>query len=273
VTLKQAYSYSVQFLEGNNVDEADFKALCICCHLAGIKNSQYNAHINDEIIMARLAKLLWQLKEGEPLQYVIGKWDFYESEFYVGRGVLIPRPETEELVDLAINIAKNYKNPVIYDLCSGSGCIGISVAKKIKGSQVYLVEKSEQAFAYLLKNANGISNVKPINADINDNLDLPQADIIISNPPYIKSGEIACLQAEVQFEPKMALDGGTDGFDFYRIINNKWANKLKDGGVLLLEIGNEQGEGIKNVLSNFNSVEVKQDLYKNDRIVIAKTLD
>ena len=113
MNLKQAYSYAVQFLELNNVDEADFKALCLVCHLAGIKNSEYSLHIDDEIIMSRLAKSLWRLKEGEPLQYVLGKWDFYESEFYVGKGVLIPRPETEELVEKVIDYAKNLINPVI----------------------------------------------------------------------------------------------------------------------------------------------------------------
>lgn len=273
MTLKQAYSYSVRFLENNGVDEADFKALCLCSHLAGIRNNQYNLHINDEIITSRLADALWALKSGEPLQYVIGKWDFYESEFYVGKGVLIPRPETEELVDLAVNVAKQYNNPVILDLCAGTGCIGISIAKKINSASVFLIEKSDSAFEYLLKNAKGIDNVNPIKADIFNDIDLPMADIIISNPPYIKSGDISSLQAEVLHEPKMALDGGADGLDFYRVINDKWSNRLNNNGTLLLEIGDEQGEIIKKILTNFSSVEVKQDLSKNDRIVIAKTLD
>jgi release factor glutamine methyltransferase len=216
---------------------------------------------------------LWSLKSGEPLQYVIGKWDFYESEFYVGRGVLIPRPETEELVEYAINLAKKYDSPIIYDLCSGSGCIGISIAKAVPNSKVFCVEKSEDAFKYLSKNAQDVFNVTIINDDINNDIDLPIADIIVSNPPYIKSADIPNLQDEVQCEPKMALDGGNDGFDFYRIINDKWSSKLKNDGTLLLEIGNEQGEEIKKVLTNFNNVDVKQDIYKNDRIVIAKGLN
>ena len=273
MTLKEAYSYAVKFLELNNVDEADFKALCLACHLAGIRNSEYNFHIKDEIIMSRLAKGLWRLKEGEPLQYVLGVWDFYESEFYVGDGVLIPRPETEELVDKAIKFSREYDNPVIYDLCSGSGCIGISIAKANKNAKVYCIEKSEKAFEYLKKNSNGVDNVIIINDDINNDIDLPKADIIVSNPPYIKSEDLDDLQSEVQYEPKMALDGGTDGFDFYRIINNLWIPKLSKSGVLLLEIGNDQGEGIKQVMTGCKSVEVLQDIYKNDRIVIAKTID
>lgn len=273
MNLKEAYSYSVRFLELNDVDEADFKALCLVCHLAGIKTSQYSFHKEDDIIMSRLAKALWALKEKEPLQYVIGKWDFYESEFYVGKGVLIPRPETEELVDLAIKKAMAYDKPVIYDLCAGSGCIGISVAKKIADAQVYCVEKSQEALSYLFKNAKGVPNVSVINGDITKDMDLPDANIIISNPPYIKTAELENLQAEVIKEPVMALDGGNDGLYFYRVINNIWSGKLKNNGILLLEIGNDQGQEIVNVLDNFKNVKVIKDIYKNDRIVMAEILD
>lgn len=269
MNLKQAYSYSVQFLEGNNIDEADFKALCVSCFCAGIKNSEYLAHINDDIIHSRLAKYLWELKEGKPLQYVLGKWDFYESEFYVGEGVLIPRPETEELVELCVKYAERLENPVIIDLCSGSGCIGISLAKKLKGSTVYCIEKSEDAFKYLKKNSNGVDNVKTILGDINDDFDLPKADVIISNPPYIKSEDIKTLQIEVGYEPEAALDGGADGLDFYRIINSEWSGNLKNNGMLFLEIGNEQGNEIKSLLTNFKAVEIHKDIYKNDRMVTA----
>ncbi len=270
MTVKEGYDYAKLFLQGNGVDEYEFKALCLVCHLAGITNSQYQTHLDDEIITSRLAKMLWDIKSGVPLQYVIGKWDFYESEFYVGEGVLIPRPETEELVDLAVKCASGYDNPVIYDLCSGTGCIGISVAKKILSSNVFCVEKSECAFSYLTKNTDGVNNVKIINDDICNDIDLPNADIIISNPPYIKSADIDDLQTEVQHEPRMALDGGDDGLYFYRVINDKWSKKMNDKGILLLEIGNEQGEDIKAVLSAFSSVEVIKDMYGNDRMVLAK---
>lgn len=269
MNLKQAYSYAVQFLEANNIDEADFKALCLACSVAGIKNSEYSSHKEDFIVISRLAKMLWRVKEGEPLQYVIGKWDFYESEFYVGEGVLIPRPETEELVDLAVKKLKAYNSPVVFDLCSGSGCIGLSIAKKIKSSKVYCIEKSKDAFKYLTKNATGVDNAIIINDDINNVIDIEEADLIISNPPYIKSGEISALQKEVSFEPRMALDGGDDGLDFYRIINDKWFSKLKSEGILLLEIGNEQGEEIKDVLTNFSNIQIINDMYGNNRIVYA----
>jgi release factor glutamine methyltransferase len=270
MTLKDAYNYSVTYISKLNIDEAEFKALCIVCTIADIKNSEFNLCISKEISDDILNEKLELLASGEPLQYVLGKWDFYESEFYVGEGVLIPRPETEELVDLVIKDSIKIKNPVIYDLCSGTGCIGISIAKKNKLANIYCVEKSDIAFSYLSKNSNGISNVHTICDDINNDIDLPLADIIVSNPPYIKSEDVFHLQSEVQREPSMALDGGEDGLEFYRIINDNWSCKLKKNGLLFLEIGNEQGEDIKSVLTNFYDITVIKDMYSNDRIVRAK---
>lgn len=270
MTLSEAYNYGVYFLSANGVDEADFKSLCLCCHCAGIKNNEYEIHKNEDlIIMKKFADMLWQIKSGEPLQYVIGRWDFYESEFHVGRGVLIPRPETEELTELVLDNAKRLCSPVVFDLCSGSGCIGISIAKALPSSTVYCVEKSEEALQYLLKNAESISNVKVVNSDINYPSDIGNADIIVSNPPYIKSSDLSTLQSEVQFEPPMALDGGADGLDFYRIIAEKWNSNLKENGMLFLEIGEDQGEAVYEILEKqgFKEIEVIKDMYGNNRMV------
>lgn len=259
------------FLSSNGVDEAAFKALCLACHLAGIKNCEYPLHKNDEIIMKRFADLLWRVKSGEPLQYVIGKWDFYESEFFVGKGVLIPRPETEELTELVINKAKTLDYPVIFDLCAGSGCIGISVAKAVPRATVYCVEKSADAMFYLLKNADGVKNVKVICADVCDPPELPKADIIVSNPPYIKTCEIANLQSEVLEEPEIALDGGEDGLDFYRAICNKWKSYFLPNGSVFFEIGEDQGDEISAILEKhgFKNIEIIKDMYGKNRIAKA----
>lgn len=270
MTLKEAYNYGTYFLSCNGVDEAEFKSLCLVCHLAGIKNSQYEQHKSDDVIMKRFADLLWRVKSGEPLQYVLGKWDFYESEFFVGKGVLIPRPETEELVELAVRHIKKLGKCVVYDLCAGSGCIGVSVAKACPNASVYMVEKSADAMFYLLKNADGVDNAKVICGDINTSFDLPKADVIISNPPYIKSDVIASLQSEVQQEPVMALDGGEDGLNFYRVINDKWSSALNADGHLYLEIGDEQGSDILSILSQFKNIKVIKDMYGNDRMVSAE---
>ncbi len=269
MNVKEAYDYSFSFLKANGVDEAENKALNAVCCIAGIKLGEYQLHKDDFVNMKRLADFLWRLKTGEPLQYVMGKWDFYESEFFVGEGVLIPRPETEELTELVIDYAKSLEKPVIFDLCSGSGCIGISVAKKLSNAFVYCIEKSKDAYKYLERNAKGIANVECILGDINDEFDLPSADIIVSNPPYIKSGDMKTLQIEVKKEPSMALDGGDDGLDFYRIINDKWKKYLKDNGRLFLEIGEDEGKSIKDALSAFSNITVKKDLSGNDRMVVA----
>lgn len=273
MTLEEAYKFGITELTDKNIDECDFKSLCLVCSVAGIKNSDYHICKNKTIDEKKFNFYLSRLIDGEPLQYVLGKWDFFESEFYVGEGVLIPRPETEELVEKAIEKIKTIKNPVIFDLCAGSGCIGISIAKKRCDAKVYCIEKSADAFSYLHKNANALNNVVCIKDDINYDIELPPADLIVSNPPYIKSALIPFLQEEVKREPAMALDGGMDGLDFYRVINDKWHNKLKNGAFLLLEIGNEQGKDIKQVLNHFQDINVIKDIYNNDRIVIAKRLD
>ena len=111
MTLSEAYNYGVYFLSANGVDEAEFKSMCLACSLCGIKNNEFLMHKNDDVIMKRFADMLWRVKSGEPLQYVLGKWDFYNYEFSVGKGVLIPRPETEELVETALSSIKDKPSP------------------------------------------------------------------------------------------------------------------------------------------------------------------
>ena len=189
---------------------------------------------------------------GEPVQYVIGSWDFYGETFSVGKGVLIPRPETEILVDFALDFLKDKTNPVVFDLCSGSGCIGLSVAKKFPESKVFLIEKSVDAFDYLEKNLKnfGCKNTVLIKGDIFNGFEkfgLPAPDLILSNPPYIESNEIPLLQHEVLFEPSMALVGGEDGYDFYKVINDKWLPYCK--GAIAVECGEGQAEKIESLFS------------------------
>ncbi len=202
----------------------------------------------------RYIELITCRASGAPVQYVIGSWDFYGETFSVGEGVLIPRPETEMLVDFANEYLKDKTNPVVIDLCSGSGCIGLSVAKSFPDSKVFLVEKSEKAFEYLKINLEnfGCKNVTAINGDIFEGFEsfgIPEPDLILSNPPYIESAEIPSLQSEVLLEPSMALDGGNDGLDFYRVINEKWLPYCK--GAIAVECGEGQTERIEEMFSSF----------------------
>ena len=244
--------------------------------LSGYNGVEFVSNLNTVIPLKKEQELLKALDEyiinKKPVQHIVGYSYFYGYKMIVNQNVLIPRPETEELVEKAIDYIKTLGKCIVYDLCAGSGCIGLSIAKKCKNAFVYLIEKSEDALLYLKKNAKGIENVKIIQGDIcksDSFFELENADIIISNPPYIKSDDIACLQCEVLKEPLMALDGGKDGLDFYRIINDNWNNKLNKNGKLFLEIGDEQGKDILQILSNFNNINVFKDLYGNDRMVVA----
>ncbi len=270
MTLQEAYLYAQNCLTKNGLEETDFKALCLVCTLAGIENRDFALHKSDSFEETALTEPLLRLLGGEPLQYVLGSWDFFDSRFAVGQGVLIPRPETEELVALAIKEARRFKDPIIYDLCAGSGCIGISIAKAVPSATVYCVEKSADALRYLRPNAEGVPNVTVLQGDITQPLELPGADIIVSNPPYIETAELDSLQSEVHFEPCMALDGGADGLFFYRAINEIAYHHLKPGGVLLLEIGSNQGKTVPQVLTNLQHIEVLRDIYGNDRMVRAE---
>lgn len=264
-------------LEPCSFEEAEFEADCIIADLLGCTNSVLRIWLNEEmedVLCENAFGLAKRRLENEPLQYILGKWEFYSNEFYVGEGVLIPRPETELLVDIAVDTLKNTENPVCFDLCAGSGCIGISVAKSVNNSSVYLLEKSDKAFAYLTKNIafNSASNCDAVNGDLFDGCKWNiQADLILSNPPYICSDIISTLQPEVQKEPLMALDGGDDGLVFYRALADIWLDSLKTGGTLAVEIGEEQGEAVKCIFNPyFNEIKVIKDYSGLDRVVLAK---
>lgn len=211
--------------------------------------------------------------EGVPVQYVIGAWDFYGESYAVGEGVLIPRPETELLVDFALDFLKDNTNPVVFDLCSGTGCIGLSVAKNKPDAKVILVEKSPDALKYLKKNVSdsGCGNVQVINGDVLlgfDSFDLPKPDLILSNPPYIESDDIAELQSEVHYEPVMALDGGSDGMIFYNTISQKWIDECS---AVAVECGEGQADSIIKLFSKkFADVYSVKDFNGIERVVIGR---
>ena len=206
----------------------------------------------DDELCDKAFELAEKRVSGMPIQYVIGEWDFMGHTFSVGEGVLIPRPETEILCEYIIEKIKNIDDAVVIDLCSGSGCIGLSVAKEVKNAKVFLVEKSDNAFGYLKKNSDrfGCDNVIAIKGDIFSGFEsfgIPEADLILSNPPYIESADIAGLQSEVLLEPSMALDGGEDGLDFYRAINEKWLGHCN--GAVAVECGEGQSDDIRKIFS------------------------
>lgn len=275
MTVEQLFEKGKTILKDNKIDnfanEARwiFEAAFECARDFMIFHSDESA---DDKKSIRFLEMINRRANGEPVQYVIGSWDFYGETFFVGDGVLIPRPETEMLVDFALDYLKEKPNPVVIDLCSGSGCIGLSVAENIPSSKVFLVEKSDKAFAYLQKNLDnfGCENATAIKGDIFsgfESFDIPEPDLILSNPPYIESAEIASLQSEVLLEPSMALDGGIDGLDFYRAITDRWLAYCK--GAIAVECGEGQAETIERMISSFcGKTQVLTDFNGIERIVI-----
>lgn len=227
----------------------------------------------EKSVCGRFDELIERRIGGEPLQYLIGEWEFYGLTLKVGEGTLIPRQDTETLVDLVVDKYKNSDNLTIADLCSGTGCIGIALEKNLRCDKVYCVEKSEKAAEYLKENLKlNASDAELIRGDVLDEDTvgkIPQADIIACNPPYLTKEDMENLQREVSFEPAEALFGGEDGLDFYRGITRLWKNKLKDGGMLIYEIGVGQEDEVMRILiqHGFKNVRCRRDLCGIERCV------
>jgi len=220
---------------------------------------------------------------GEPLQYILGKTEFMGLEFKVTPDVFIPRPETEILVETVIKLVESQKSKVtslgIMDIGTGSGNIAISLAKFLPETRIYAVDISRNALEIARINArlNKIEDkIKFIQSDLFTTYDLPLMtyDIIVSNPPYIPGAEIETLQPEIKYEPRMALDGGKEGLDFYRRIIQVAPHYLKKGGFLIMEMGFNQKGGIKNIFQKsraFQIIETIKDYNNIDRVVVAQT--
>ena len=277
MTISELEKLGSQKLRASGKENSDFDARCLLEFVLNLNPTQYLLNRSEEVdsvCAEKFLSLVERRSNGEPLQYILGKWEFMGLPFYVGEGVLIPRPETEMLVEFALDFLKDKKNPVVIDLCSGSGCIAISVAKHLPNAKVYAVEKSDLAFPYLKKNIwlNCVFNVSAVHGDIFDSTLLSdiKPDLILSNPPYIRSPEIASLQSEVRNEPSMALDGGEDGLVFYREIANGWLDRLGTGGAITVECAEDQTEDIIRMFSEKTQyAEAFNDLSGLPRMVTA----
>ena len=206
---------------------------------------------------------------GEPLQYIIGSWEFYGLEFKVDSRALVPRPETEILVDLAI---KKFQGSRILELGTGSGNIAVALAKFLPYVQVTTADISLEALALAMENAQRHeveSRIEFVHADMKDVTG--SFDLVISNPPYIPSSELKNLPADVQQEPAIALDGGEDGLKFYRAIINRSPSLLSPGGYLMMEFGDGQAEAISSLAQkHFKNIEIYKDLTGRERVICGK---
>ncbi len=204
--------------------------------------------------------------KGEPLQYILGQWEFYGFPFKVGKGVLIPRDDTEVALRAGLPHLDKIRNPRILDLCAGSGTLAVTLKKLYPDAEVTAVELSEEAFYYLKENAKlNSAHINLINGDIfNVYKDFKDRyfDLIISNPPYLTTEELKGMQRELYFEPALALDGGEDGCDFYRRIIPLYTPKLKVGGQLIFELDGIEAEYTAELMKaeNYGEIEIFDDL-------------
>lgn len=222
----------------------------------------------------KIIKTAKKVKKGVPVQYLIKKWEFYGVSILVGKGVLIPRQDTETLVDIVLNLIK--KNDLLLDLGTGSGCISCAIAKNKKNVKIIAVEKYRKAFNFAKKNLKKFKKtVMLIKGDILKEKfakKFKNISLIVSNPPYLNETDIKNLQKEVKFEPLTALYGGKTGLKYYEAIAKIWKNCLKKQGYIVLEIGYLQKHYIEDILEKNGFCEIKtyMDLNKKDRVVVAK---
>ena len=280
--IKELINLGINELNINKIDEASLKVRMLLSHILGQNKEYLIIHSEDEINTINTKKYLIGidcLKKSMPIQYITNTQEFMGFEFYVDENVLIPQPDTEILVEEVLDIIKIIKDKKkekiqILDLCTGSGAIGISLSKIFANDVIVTcsdISKEALKIVELNSKKNSV-NIKIVQSDIFKNIQ-NKFDIIVCNPPYIESDIIKTLPKEVQNEPILALNGGKDGLDFYRIIIKEAKNHLNKGGYLALEIGFNQKEKVKKLLkdNNYQNIYSKKDLGGNDRIIISNS--
>ena len=266
---------------------AAFQKLCAKLTAAGVPDARFDAaelyrlatgrdpRLDDgpsAAEAARLSALAERRAAREPLQYILGEWDFMDFTLKVGPGVLCPRADSEIVCESALALLQGRERPVVYDLCAGTGCLGLGIARHSPGALVTCVEKSPEAWHYLTANT-AQTGVRTVQADVftyYKMLPAEGADLIISNPPYLTGAEMRALMPETAQEPAMALDGGADGLDFYRLLTEKYRDAVRPGGWLVLEIGYAQGPAVLalGAACGWVNASCRKDYGGNDRAVL-----
>ena len=266
---------------------AAFQKLCAKLTAAGVPDARFDAaelyrlatgrdpRLDDgpsAAEAARLSALAERRAAREPLQYILGEWDFMDFTLKVGPGVLCPRADSEIVCESALALLQGRERPVVYDLCAGTGCLGLGIMRHSPGALVTCVEKSPEAWHYLTANT-AQTGVRTVQADVftyYKTLPAEGADLIISNPPYLTGAEMQALMPETAQEPAMALDGGADGLDFYRLLTEKYRGAVRPGGWLVLEIGYAQGPAVLalGAACGWVNTSCRKDYGGNDRAVL-----
>lgn len=268
MTIFEAYNNTKKKLEAAGIEDYVFEAKQIIMHLTGLTAPQILTNYNNRLTQFQennLIALIHQREVRYPLQYIFGSWDFYGRAYRVGPGVLIPRADTETVIEEALETLKGKAAPEILDLCAGSGCIGITLAKEIPDSNVTMVEKFEEALRYTLQNIekNEASNAAALQGDIfKGTANNKKYDLIVSNPPYISEAEMKYTSPEVKFEPETALKASDDGLEFYKAIIENYKASLKADGAFVFEVGFKQAHEVSALLKEkgFKNINIRNDL-------------
>lgn len=274
MTYREAVEFGTKCLTDAGVPDAALDAWYLLQMVCKIERSYYYVHGEEDITQdAQKEYEIAVQKRAEhiPLQYIIGEQEFMGLRFKVNSNVLIPRQDTETLVEQVLKIVK--PGMKVLDLCTGSGCVLISVLKNAPELTGMGSDISKTALLVAKENAKLHEvDAEWVRSDLFDNI-TETFDVIMANPPYIPTGEILSLMPVVRdFEPENALDGGADGLDFYRKIAGQVKDYLNPGGYVYMEIGYDQGEAVSELMRNagFTEVEVIKDLARNDRVVKGK---
>ncbi len=279
MTIKQALIKGVTVLKLEKISTPKLKARLLLQYVLK-KPRQYLIVYDNQKLTEKeeqdYLKYIELLKQGEPIEHITHQKEFMKLNFYVDENVLIPRQDTEILVEEVITIAKKTRAKKILDLCTGSGAIAVSLAKYLENIQITALDISGKALDIAIANAknNHVQDkITFVESNLFQNLGQEKYDIIVSNPPYIRRKELEILDREVKREPQIALDGGEDGLDFYRKIIDIGYQYLKYGGYICLEIGYDQKEEIMQIIKDkkqYINTYCKKDLYDNDRIIVTK---
>ena len=269
---------------------AAYQKLCARLMMAGVPDARFDAAQLYQFVTgrdhrlddgptadeaARLQVLAERRAAREPLQYLLGEWDFMDFTLKVGRGVLCPRADSEVVCETAIELLQDVEAPVVYDLCAGTGCLGLGIARAVPGAKVTCVEFSHDAWPYLTANVAALGG-KTTQAELADvltyytQIEPASVDLIISNPPYLTAQEMESLMPETAKEPAVALDGGRDGLDFYRVLVRQYRDAVRPGGWLVLEIGYAQGPAVLalGAACGWVNTSCRKDYGGNDRAVL-----
>ena len=277
MTIFEAYNKTKKKLEAAGIEDFVFEAKQIIKHITGLSAPQILSNYNKNLTEFQEANLIASTRQREiryPLQYIFGEWDFYGRPFYVGPGVLVPRADTETVIEECIGHLKKSSGKKILDLCAGSGAIGITLAKEFGDAQVTMVEKFPEAMRYAERNVkrNNAENISILQDDVlTPTAEYEKYDLIVSNPPYIPQSQMSEISPETKFEPETALLADDEGMQFYKAIIENYTEFLNLSGMLCFEVGIGESEMVARLLENkgFSDIKLKKDLGGIDRAVSA----